>query len=241
MKNKILLIVFSIVITGCFKDAPWDAGPEKTRKIGLDNYHTVELNGIFDILLVQDTLNYFSITCGNNLFPDFSYFQNEGVLHLSQVSGMGLTRNYKHTFLELHFKSLSAIQINNSVKIDTKLTIQSPGFSIQDNGHLSELNLKIDCIDFNLVVSDLNFGIFKISGTATNSYLMLKGSAHFRTENLVSDSCYIDHAGIGDCYVGTKRILAGTISRKGSLFYRYDPYLKVSVENINGRIFQIRD
>jgi len=236
MKYKIVFIISCLILTSCFKDALWNAGQDESRKINLEEYNTIELNSIFDILLVQDTVNYAVVTCGKNIINNVEINEKNNVLNLSQKTDVNWTRTYKHTLIELHFKLLSSIQINNSVKIESKSPIHSPFLTIQDNGDLSEVNLYINCNNFSMAVSNDNFGIYKIRGSAINSNLTLNGSAHFRTENLVTNSCNFIHNGIGDCYVNTKNFLVGKILRNGKLVYYYYPLLKVQIENKKGNI-----
>jgi hypothetical protein len=237
MKYRIVLFLSCIILASCSDEALWDTGPMETKRFDLEDYDIIEMNSIFNVTLVQDSLNFATITCGGNIIEDVKIIQNENVIKLSQKRIRILTRSYEHTRAELHFKNLYAVVINNSVKIETSSVLKVPALIVIDNGELSELDLDVDCHDFNMSVSKNNMGCYRISGSAENSNLLLNGSAHFRTENLVVDSCSFVHNGIGDCYVNAHRILTGKLSGTGSLYYRYYPGLKAEIENSNGRIF----
>lgn len=238
MKKAIVFILSAIILISCFKEKFWDEGPEVTRKISFENFDTLELNSIFDISLIHDTINYGLITCGENLIGDVKIILKDNKLLFKQASVMNCSRTYRRTHLDLHFVFLSSIVINSSVKMESGLPLNCPTLAIWDRGELSELDLSVNCTEFSLTVNEENVGIYKISGKTVNSSLTPDGSAHFRLENLAADSCSVIHSGIGDCYVNAGRILTGKIVRDGRLYYKNYPDLKVQVENKNGRIIQ---
>jgi hypothetical protein len=239
MEKKLLILLLAIVMTSCFKEENWSAGPEVTHKIILGPFHTLELNSVFDILLVQDTTDYALVTCGQNLIDNIVITQNNDLLQLDQNTGLNWARTYKHTLVELHFKMLSFIQINKSIRLETKSSVQSPDLSVQDNSPVSEIDITIDCNNFYMSVLRDNFGIYTVSGTTKNCRLEPDGSAHFKTMNLVADSCSFVHHGIGDCFVNAKRVLSGKIIRNGSIFYKYYPSLKLEIEKGSGKVLEI--
>jgi hypothetical protein len=241
MKKISLFGILCLAFISCFKEEYWSAGKPETRRFDLENYQDIVLSGQFDILLVQDSLNYALCFCGENIIDKVHIRQNNGLMELNQETSLNLTRHYNKTRIELHFKLLSSIQIDNCVRMESILPLQSPSLRIWDNSDVSELDLTVNCGNFYMMVSENNFGIYKINGNTLNSSLYNNGSAHFRTENLVADSCNFIHNGIGDCYVNAKRILTGEIRKNGNLFYKDYPLLKTQIENKNGKIFTINN
>jgi hypothetical protein len=239
MKKTLLILSMAMMVISCFKEENWSAGGEVTQKTMLGSFHAIEINSVFDILLVQDTSDFALVTCGKNLIDNVVISQDNDLIRLNQKIGLNWARNYNRTIIELHFKSLSSIQINKSCSIEAISPVQSPELSVHDNSPVSELFLHINCTDFSLSVVRDNFGIYTISGKTRSSMLELDGSAHFKTGNLVSDSCNFIHKGIGDCFVNAKNVLVGKIIRNGSLMYQYYPTLKMQIENKDGKITRI--
>jgi hypothetical protein len=240
MKNSIILIIFSISLTACLREEYWSAGKEVTKRFDLDDFNYIIVSGQFDVVLVQDTVNYALVTCGKNMLDRVRLIQHPDYLDLQQEPIKNITRSYDRTLLELHFVQLTTIELDNCTRMSSKLPVKCRSLSISDDSRLSELDIAVECTEFRLYVSLLNSGIYKIRGTAQNCGLELQGSAHFRLENLVSDSTCFIHRGIGDCYVNTRRILTGKIESKGALFYRAYPSLQLHIENNNGRIVELR-
>ena len=235
------MIILFFVVYSCFRNVIWDAGDEETRQEALSEYHYLDIRSIFDVILVQDTVCFIKITCGTNLIDRVKVSQKSDTLELKEMTDMNWTRSYRRTLIELHFNRLRHIHIEKGVNITSAIPIISPLFSIWDDSDLSELDLLLDCTDFKLSVSEDNFGIFTIHGKTKSSCLELDGAAHFRTEQLQADSCYIEHKGIGDCYVNAQRVVQGKIFENGRLYYKFYPGISVNVENLHGRLIPLND
>jgi hypothetical protein len=236
MKIFLKLSIIGIFLISCSKEVIWDEGKEAIRTVRTVKYDTIEFRGIFDVLLVQDTISFVKIFCGENLINHVRTHQKKRYIEISESSEMNWTRNYKRTFVEMHFTQISQIYIHEGVSLKSSAPVKSSILSIRDFSGVSEVEIEIDCSGFALSVSKDNSGIYKINGTAGYTRLEPDGSAHFRTENLVTDSCHVVHKGIGDCYVNAKRILEGNITGKGRLYYRNNPSLLLNIENNTGKI-----
>jgi hypothetical protein len=234
--KSLALVVIMITLYSCMQTVIWDEGEEAIRTVWTVNYDTIEFRGIFNVLLVQDTTDFVKIFCGENLINHVRTHQTKRYIEISETSEMNWTRSYKRTMVEMHFTQISQIYIHEGISIKSLSPVKSPFLSIRDNSGVSDIDIEIDCSGFALWVSQDNFGVYKISGTAGYTCLEPDGSAHFRTENLVTDSCYVNHLGIGDCYVNAKSILKGSITGKGRLFYKNNPTLRVNIENNAGKI-----
>jgi hypothetical protein len=236
MKIFLKLSIIGIFLISCSKEVIWDEGEVAIRTVRTVKYDTIEFRGIFDVLLVQDTIDFVNIFCGENLINHVRTHQKRRYIEISESSEMNWTRNYKRTLVEMHFTQISQIYIHEGVSMKSSAPVKSPFLSIHDYSGVSEIEIEVDCSGFALSVLRDNFGIYKINGTSGYTRLESDGSAHFRTENLVTDSCHINHNGIGDCYVNAKRILEGNITGIGRLFYKNYSSLLVNIENNKGKI-----
>jgi hypothetical protein len=239
MKIFLRLGIIGIFLFSCSKDMVWEAGKDVTRTVPLNPYSIVKINSIFDVLLVQDTACFATITCGKNLIERVKITQEADNIELSEFTDMNWTRSYQRTRIELHFKQLQFIEINDCVKLESKGSLKGPLISLWVNSDLSEVNIQVICDLFKLSVSKDNFGNYKVGGVSGSTGLELEGSAHFRLENLETDSCRVMHNGIGDCYVNAKRILDGKVTRKGLLVYKPYPSLQINIDNVNGKIIPL--
>ena len=238
--NKIYyLTITGFLLISCSKEIIWNAGEDLTRTITLDPYNVIEINSIFDVQLVQDSNDFVKITCGRNLMDRVKVNQNAEVVEISEFSDMNWTRSYRRTLIELHFKELQQIHINDCVKMESKGPFKGQFISVWVTCDLSEVDLQVLCDHFYIMVSEDNFGIYKVSGVTGSSSLELQGTAHFRMENLETDSCHVLHKGIGDCYVNVRNLLKGEITGKGTLLYKTNPALKVQVNTEKGKVIPV--
>ena len=236
MKIFLMLSITGVFLISCSKEVVWSAGEKTSRTVPLNPYGIVKINSNFDVLLVQDTTCFAMITCGKNLIERVKITQEADNIELSEFTDMNWTRSYQRTRIELHFKQLQFIEINDCVKMESKGAWKEPLISLWVNSDLSEMYIQVECNQFKLSVSDDNFGIYRVSGVTGSSCLEPNGSAHFRMENLETDSCHVVHKGIGDCYVNVKRILEGNITAKGRLYFKNNPFLRMNIENKKGKI-----
>ena len=191
------------------------------------------------MVLIQDTSEFVKITCGENLINRIRTRQKPGYLEITGYSGANWTRSYQRPLIELHFSQLHNMCIYEGVKMVTQGPVKSGFLSVWDVSNVSELDLEIECSGFQLSVSEDNFGIYRIKGKAAYSFLEPDGSAHFRTESLQTDSSYVNHKGIGDCYVNARKVLEGELYRDGTLFYKNYPELRLKVKNSKGKILPL--
>jgi hypothetical protein len=236
MKIFLRLGIIAIFLISCSKDMVWEAGKDVTRTVPLNPYSIVKINSIFDVLLVPDTACFAAITCGKNLIERVTITQEADNIELSEFTDMNWTRSYQKTRIELHFRQLQFIEVNDCVTLESRGALKVPLLSLWVNSDLSEVDIQVVCDQFKLSVSEDNFGVYRVSGATGSSCLEPNGSAHYRMEHLETDSCHVVHKGIGDCYVNAKRILEGNITAKGRLYYKNNPFLRMNIENKKGKI-----
>jgi hypothetical protein len=227
-----ILVAFS----SCMQPVIWEEGEEVIRYVRTVDYDTIEFRGIFDVLMVQDTTAFVKITCGENLISYVRTHQRKGYIEVREDDRMNWTRNYKRTFVEMHFTRIHHICIQKGVRMVTSGPLKSQFLSIWDISGISETDLEINCSGFKLSVCGDNSGIYKISGKADYTCLEPHGSAHFMMGNLLTDSCHIQHKGTGDCQVNVTRVLEGEIVGKGTIQYKNYPGLQVNLIPGKGRV-----
>jgi hypothetical protein len=62
MKSRIFLLILCVSLASCFREEYWSAGQEVTKRFDLNQFKYLIVTGQFDILLVQDTVNYALVT-----------------------------------------------------------------------------------------------------------------------------------------------------------------------------------
>jgi hypothetical protein len=236
MKQLLIGISVCFLLSSCFREVIWESGSPETRRIALGAFNSLECNSSLDIRLVQDTADYALITSGKNLIDRVTVFLKDSLVTLSEETDMNWTRSYRRTLIELHVRELCFITLNNCVTLQSLNTMTSRSLMIWDNSDVSEIDLKVGCDRFCLIVSPLSSGIFKVSGQTGSSYLCIAGSAHFFLDNLETDYCRIDHKGIGDCSVNVRKVLEGSIEEKGRILYKSYLSLTLRIRNLNGKL-----
>jgi hypothetical protein len=209
--------------TSCTNDALFDAGPEKTTTISLEDFSVIEAKNTFEVELVTDTVNLVKITCGENLFKYIHIDVSNGVLNLNHDISQNWSRKYKKVRLELHTKPFDLVNIRKPIKLFNHTTYIGGSFSLVDYGKFSEVDMDVD-VDYCLIaMSSDNFGQFKIKGRATNADIWGWGSCSTHADSLITESCNVLHRGMGNVYVNVKSQLTVSIEFTGNVFYSGNP------------------
>lgn len=220
----ILVLFIPIFFTSCEKNAFFNAGEVITREILLENYISdIEVNTMFDITLVQDTINKALVTCGENLQPDIEIFVKNDTLYLNNSVKYKWSRSYDKIKLDLHLKSIPQLTIWKPVYITTRDTFKTNSFFLIDWGMFTELDVNINVNSCYIDVSSENFGHYTLKGKAVNAFFLGWGSSFFYAEGLQVQNCIVKQRSIGDIYINVLNELNVTIETTGKVYYYGNP------------------
>lgn len=220
MINKILILFAFIIFLGCDKNALFDAGESTSKEIILPNrlLH-IESQSIFDMVLVQDTIDKIIVICGSNLQKFVSVNVVGDTLYLSQNTKDNWSRSYHRITLEYHTSHDFNVNVRAPIHLISDDTLRMNNFIYLDWTILSEIDIKLNVGNCELVNSPGHFGTFKASGYCKSLYIWNRGSCTFITENLHSKSAIIDQQGQSDIFVSASEQLNVSLENTGNIFY----------------------
>jgi hypothetical protein len=227
MKNLIPLILFMlltvIALSACDKSL-FDSGHETNREIVINDAFTkLDFQNIFDVTMVQDTVNKVIITCGENLQNKVSATVSNGTLTLDHNEKYSWSRKYKHIQAEIHIVSIPAISIHAPISLTSIDTLKGETFWLLDYGKFSDINVTLNVKACDVYMTSDNFGIFKIKGKCETADLWGWGSALVRADSLVSKQCHVKHRGFNDVYVNATEQLTVSLEYTGNIYYTGNP------------------
>lgn len=227
MRREFFIWFFVLFCMMCFDScnkAFLDSGPDTTREIIFtDRVVGYEAESIFDIVLVQDTVNKVLITCGENLQSFVNVYLKDDTVHLKHNTKQNWSREYNRIKLEVHINSNFFMNIREAVNIRSKGIIKLHSFIILDWGIFSDIDITLDVERCVLVNSPEHFGLIKAQGKSNYTWLWNRGSCKFRTENLINVSCFAQQAGWGDMYVNATNDLSVSLESTGNVYYNGNP------------------
>src|SRR5664279_3594772 len=102
LKRHIIYIVSLLLIVSCNK-ALFNAGDTVTQEIKIEGqFSFIDIENIFDITLINDTVNKVLVTCGENLQPYVSIKVKDGILYFDHSVKENWSRTYQKIKLEVH-------------------------------------------------------------------------------------------------------------------------------------------
>jgi hypothetical protein len=178
---------------------------------------------MFDIVLVQDTLNKVLVTCGKNLQSYVSIGVVNNILSLEQHTKNNWSRKYEKIQLEVHLIDIPALYIHEPSNIKNKGILKSTDFTLCDFGKFSEVDLNIDVNSCGIYMTSDNFGYFKIKGKCVYLDAWGWGSSVVRADSLKAENCNVLQRGIGSVYVNTSNELKVSLEYSGNVYYTGNP------------------
>ncbi len=234
MKNFLIYLVSaSLFIISCQKIFFDD--DESTRELFFEDFHTVKISGIYNIVLIQDSTNRLVIT-GNNHINSIDASVHNDVLIIDDPSKMSFNTN-KNT-LALHFSNLNYMVTFNPVNISNVDTIKADWFSYDAIVEVAEVNLVVDCNYFSVGVAN-TLGDFHLSGKANYCDLYCLYGCNFFAGNLSCRYAYIYNESVGDVYVKVSEKLTVSIGGPGNIYYYGTPVIEIEEKRGDGKIIHL--
>lgn len=222
----LLLMLFS-----CKKEALFNAGNTVSREVKLsDSINSIEVQAMFNITLVQDTINKAVITCGENLQDNIDIYTKNNTLYLESSIKYNWSRRYEKIKLDLHLISIPTINVRKPVYITTCDTFKTNQFYLIDWEQFTELNVMLDVNNCIIDVSSDNFGHYTLNGKAASATFHTWGSSFIYAAGMQIKSCNVTQRSIGDVYVSVVDELNVAFKSTGKVYYYGNPS-KVIIDN----------
>ena len=225
--KRLWIILFVLSLQGCKKDdfcnCLENEGSTTTETRSLPDFESIEMNNNVDVVLVPDTMNYATLTCGKNLADGIKTEVVDNTLVIKNINRCNWLRDFKNKFtLDVHYRTINHIVDNGSGNLTCADTIRIGVLlaeSWNGTGNLSflfsgdELYLKL-----HTGTADM-----EASGTANLLYVYTAGNGYIKAGSLVAQQALVTTKSTGDCEVLANDLLDVTIEYNGDVFYHGTP------------------
>ena len=223
LKRHIIYMVPLLLIISCNK-ALFNAGDTVTRELKIEvQFSIIDIENIFDITLVNDTVNKVLVTCGENLQPYVSIKVKDGILYFDHSVKENWSRSYQKIKLEVHLTFGPRIDIHEPISLKTIGVFKADYFALIDFWKVSEVDINLDVHTCGIYMSSDNFGYFKVKGKAQTADIWGWGSAYVLADSLVTQNCHVIQRGMADVHVNVTGQLAVSLEFTGDVYYRGNP------------------
>ena len=235
------LIVFFLLCFSC-NDGLFDSGTTITREIEInEGFSRIDIENIFDIVLVQDTINKALVTCGRNLQPYVSIGVKDSILTLAQDTKFNWSRKYERIKLELHLIKVAEVNIHKPISLKSIGVLKGNTFKLMDWNQVSEVDLALDYHSVGVYMVSDNFGRYHLKGKCFSAYFEGWGSCQVMADSLVvSTYCFVKHRGMGDVYVNVNGQLGISLEFTGNVYYTGNPtQITITQQTSTGRLIKM--
>jgi hypothetical protein len=237
-KNKsIKTTVIFITILICFCSCSKIQGDNEPVIIsGLGNFKVAKVRGIYNIILVQDTLNMIVVS-GSEHLNSISAGVIDDTLEITDHKNLSLKPG--RNTLEVHFKKLEYLTTYDAVHVTNTDTLNVERFSYDALGEISEAELALNCNYLFLCTSANTLGNIKLSGRANYFSIFNRYGSSIIAPDLKCREVFVTTQSIGNDYVYATDFLQVYIWGPGNIYYRGNPLTDVVEKTGPGNLVRL--
>jgi hypothetical protein len=236
MKNRIKNILICLVsasffIVSCQKIFFDD--DEETRVLSLNDFHAVEITGIYNLVLVQDSTNRLVIT-GKNDISSIDAVINNDTLIIDDHKKMSL--NPARNTIALHFTNLYYVATYDPVNVTNTGTIKADMFLYLALGEIDEAKLAVNCNYLYVVASYNSLGYFHFKGNTNGCTLINSYGCSMFADSLYCKTAEIVNGSVGDVHINASQYILAHIRGSGNVYYHGTPVIEIADNKGSGRM-----
>jgi hypothetical protein len=235
MKRILIYLVLTQLLTASCQKILFNE-EESTKEIPLENFHAVKFYGIYNIILVQDSINRLVIIGKKDVNSIKAIIRND-ILIIDDQKKMSFNPN-KNT-LVLHFKNLQFMTTYDPVNISNTNTLKANEFLYEALGEITEGRLTVECNSFTFVNSANTLGYLYLNGIANYCTIFNRyGSAVF-ADDLLCWNAEIINESIGDVHINASETIKAYILGPGNICYYGTPVIEIAEKKGKGRLIRL--
>lgn len=209
---------------------------ERTRELILGDFNAVEISGIYNLVLIQDSANSLVITGSNNINSIDAIIKDDTLIIVNHKK---ISLNPLKNRLTLHFSNLNHMVTYDPVNVSNMDTIKADQFIYDAIGEISEVNLVVDCNYFAIDNSANTLGYLYLSGRTNSCVLFNRYGGSIFADRLFCKSAEITNESIGDIYVNASDNIKAFIWGPGNIYFYGNPVIEIAEKRGNGKIIRL--
>jgi len=233
-KFLIYLVTILLTIVSCQKILFDD--DIRTNEIILEDFSAVEVYGIYNIVLVQDTTNRLVVTGSNDVNSVDALIKNDTLIIDNHKK---VSFNAEKNRLVLHFTNLYHIATHDPVNISNRDTIKAGRFVYHGVGEITEAELVIDCNQLIVANSANTLGNFYFTGKASYCLLWNRYGSCMYADDLTCKDADIYTESVGPVNINASDHIRAFIRGPGNIYYYGYPLIDIEEKTGEGEIIKI--
>lgn len=232
---SIYVILITTILTYSCREILFD-DEISTREIYLDDFSALSVNGIYDLVLVQDSANMIEITGSNKISLIDAVIENDTlIIDDHKKFSLNTFRNQ----LIIHFSTLDFISTNDPVNISNRDTITADRFVYHGIGEITEASFIINCNYLYVATSANTLGNFYFSGRASYCLLWNRYGSGMFADSLICSDADIYTESVGPVNINASEHIRAFIRGPGNIYYYGNPVIDIEEKTGEGKIIKI--
>lgn len=214
-------------------------GDTDTKTVEISDYQSVEMNGAYQAICIQDSTWMVEVEAESNLLPLIDVYTSGTTLVIENKDGYEINTD-QTIIIKIHHQGLEAFHLNGSGTVDLnelKTNTFTCGFSGtgQVNGNIEatslditfsgtgDLNTQIQCEEVEASISGT--GNMNLEGRADKGYFTISGTGVVMASKLSLKNCQTEISGIGTEQFSISETFNITVSGLATIDYWGSPEL----------------
>lgn len=196
MKSVLYIAIGFLLLSSCGKAGKKAVSVEESTA----PFHSVELNDVFDVSLVEDSVFYLEIIGTSKMVEGVEVRVEDSTLYLDRKNGNRWYRPGKNEVqVIIHSKPLELVVANKSCFVSTVNPITSYEFGLVFKDKSSHGKLDLNCYSFYFWNNEPTGGYLELSGTT--NFLKIWNAAIMTVDakNVTANYARIENYSKGDC------------------------------------------
>jgi hypothetical protein len=209
---------------------------EGQREINLEDFHSVRITGIYNLVLIQDSTNKLVVTGRNDINSINAVVKNDTLIISNHIKK---SFNTEKNRLDLHFRTLTHLVTSDPVNVSTTGSIKTDHFLFEAIGEIAEVRLAIDC-DFLYAMTSANtLGYIHFTGKANGCLLWNRYGSSMIADSLLCKEAEVYNESIGNVNVNATDNIKAFIRGPGNICYHGAPVIKVMETTGAGKLIRL--
>jgi len=237
-------IIFTSTITSCRKENRNDCITRTgndvtvTRPLPFD-FTKLIIDRKVDVILVQDSTNFATVTAGENIIDNIVTQQKENnTLRISNDNKCNWVRSFQNKFtVTLHYKKLQQIYYTGSGDVTCQNTLITDSLRIDSYSGAGAMHIKIKSSSawWNFHTGTTNV---KLEGDVGVSYVYDAAVGPLDARDLKTGYTFCTNKGDNDLYINVEKELGALVTYTGNVYYTGNPYKVITTTLHTGKVIE---
>jgi hypothetical protein len=210
-------------------------GENSTIIVETGFFESLKVQGILDVILVQDTTWFVEFEGGDKVLEYVSAENINSTIWLNNTNSCFFLRDYKKVIAYVHFTHLNKIDVFEVCKVESKNVLDSL-YYMTVQGPMAEIDIELNTDRFGFYNNGTTGGIFNFSGNCDRFQISGFYTAQINTTNLTARDYFVNNSSLSDIYVTATEILTVQIQNKGNIYYSGSPQIVIDTITGTGRL-----